>query len=95
VPGHPTSFAFHSIPHHIMSVIDHFARGVDFITEIRAPLDTNGGRPPDGSFEKGISKIRELWSNPAVQLSDLVCQLAVKGSRAEDVYLSSLRSSMR
>jgi linoleate 10R-lipoxygenase len=60
-----------------MTLIDQFARGVDFLTETRAPLDTDGGRPVDGSFENEISKIRQLWSNPAIQLSDLVCQLTL------------------
>jgi linoleate 10R-lipoxygenase len=55
-----------------MKLLNLFTQGVDFVAETRAPLDTDGAPPSNGSFEKQVSEMLELWVHPAVKLSDLV-----------------------
>uniref|UniRef100_A0A7G1PUP4 Dioxygenase n=1 Tax=Tricholoma matsutake TaxID=40145 RepID=A0A7G1PUP4_TRIMT len=55
----------------VMNILNHFTQAVDFVTESHAPLDTDAACPESDESFKKVSETLELWSHPAVKISDL------------------------
>lgn len=55
------------------AILRKFTQQLDYIKQSNAPLDTYGGRPETGVYEKKLADISDLIRKPAIGIDDLVC----------------------
>lgn len=57
----------------VKDFLKRFAESVDYVSEIRAPLNTDGAQPKERLLLQKTEDLEKLVHNPAFKLSDLVC----------------------